>query len=128
MNEKSNIWLWSTGVAALTGAVSLYVTIKKSAVNHLQKLGMFREAQEDRIAALHQLPDVTNTGVISFSQKPVQLSLEDENTKWVDSAAVRKINQTYLNTRQDIIHEKKADSFTGAWDIYRSDLNLCEII
>jgi len=122
MNSKTSIWLWTASAAVVTGAVSLYSKVKTAAVRHLNEMGVFKKAQDERLDALRQLPEAECGEALKKAEKEcIDISLEDEGQKkkgkWVESAAARKINQSYREKKHDIIHGYGADSFMGAWNI-----------
>jgi len=125
MNGKTSIWLWTVGAAAVTGAVSLYAKVKNAAIRHLNEVGVFKKAQEERLDALRQLPVAECGEALKRAEKEcIDISLEDEGEKkrgkWVESAAVKKINQAYREKKRDIIHGYNADNFVGAWNTLSS--------
>lgn len=125
MNGKAQTWLWTLGVGTLAGAATLYVKAKSLAVQHLNKIGMFKEAQIERLQELRELPQSTATDAIQKAEKLLSHpELEEEEKpqpkqtkQWAGNDNVIRINQRYRNKKQAIIHQHGADNMAGAWAI-----------
>jgi len=130
MQNKTGVWLWTLGVAAVTGVFSLYSKVKTAAIERLADLGAFKDAQIERKDALRALPEVEDTEPLKKGEhKVTDLSLEEEPNlsldakdekkkgKWVDSTAVEAINKRYRSKKRDIIHNSGAENFSEAWDM-----------
>lgn len=117
MDKKAETWLWTISVAAVTGAASLYRSVKFLAVRHLNADGAFEKAKMDRIDEIHQ--------VSKQDGGKRQSTIPDDTTpagskNWQGYVDGRAINKRYMDKKRAIIHDKGADNFSGAWDMLSS--------
>lgn len=104
MNEKTTTWVATIGVAALTGLLTLYVSVKNAALKYLNKQGAFDEAIFQRSRDLLYASD----GLDAATPVPAE-ETQDSRTEI--------INQEFKARKKHIIQGKGADNFAGAWKI-----------
>jgi hypothetical protein len=91
------------------GAISFFAKVKRTAIRHLAREGVFDEIHQERIEAL--LPAVVPTEVVdgaSSLTSSVKALTADSN----DSS--NPANQRFLVKRNAIVSKRGADTFTGA--------------
>lgn len=122
MNTDKRTWLWTLGSAAVFGTVSLYRNLKESATQHLKKEGAFADIRAEALTALNALPDAApdlpqHKKVKFANGKLLDKEVPEHEGRWLAKEAVAPIRDTYRAKKKAILHEKGADTLSGAWKL-----------